>query len=93
MQRRSSAGVRDVSSTLEKTHLPAQELQTIPITWPFMVWGLDMVGPLKKVPSGFTHLLVAVDKFTRLIEAKPITNIRLEEGLSSSSTSSIGLEF
>ena len=28
------------------THLLAQALQTIPITWPFTVWGLDMVGPL-----------------------------------------------
>ena len=40
-----------------------------------------MVGPLKKVPSGFTHLLVAVDKFTKWIEAKPITNIRSEEAV------------
>ena len=31
--------------------------------------GLDMVGPLKKGPGGFTHLLVAVDKFTKCIEA------------------------
>ena len=41
--------------------------------------GLDMVGPLKKGLGGFTHLLVAVDKFT--IEAKPITNIHLEEAV------------
>ena len=27
-----------------QTHLPTQELQTIPITWPFAVWGLDMVS-------------------------------------------------
>jgi len=38
-----------------------------------------MVGPLKKGPGGFTHLLVAVDKLTKWIEAKPITNIRSEE--------------
>ena len=44
-----------------------------------MVWGLDMVGPLKKGPCGFTHLLVAVDKFTKWIEAKLITNIRSKE--------------
>ena len=44
-----------------------------------MVWGLDMVGPLKKAPGGFTHLLMMVDKFTKWIEAKPITNICLEE--------------
>ena len=61
--------------------MPAQELQTIPITWPFAVWGLDMVGPLKKDPGGFTHLLIAFDKFTKWIEAKPITNIRLEEAI------------
>ena len=39
-----------------------------------------MVGPLKKGLGGFTHLLVAVDKFTKWTEAKPITNIRSEKG-------------
>jgi ribonuclease HI len=29
-----------------QTHLPTQALQTIPITWLFVVWGLDLVGPL-----------------------------------------------
>jgi hypothetical protein len=48
-----------------QTHLPAQALQTIPITWPFAVWGLDLVGPLQKAPGGFTHLLVAIDKFSK----------------------------
>jgi len=54
-----------------KTHLPAHALQTIPITWPFAVWGLDLVGPLQKAPGGFTHLLVAIDKFSKWIEARP----------------------
>ena len=40
--------------------------------WPFVFWGLDMVGPLTKAPGGYTHLLVAVDKFTKWIEAWPI---------------------
>ena len=40
-----------------------------------------MVRPLKKGPSGFTHLLIAVDKFTKWIEAKPITNICSEEAV------------
>jgi hypothetical protein len=34
-----------------------------------------MVGPLKTAPSGFTHLLVAVDKFTKWVEAKPIRKL------------------
>ena len=40
-----------------------------------------MVGPLKKGPGGFTHLLIVVDKFTKWIEAKPIANIRSEEAV------------
>ena len=38
-----------------------------------------MVRPFKKASSGFAHLLVAVDKFTKWIDVKPITNIRSEE--------------
>ena len=48
-----------------------------------MVWGLDLVRPLKKASGGFTHLLMAEDKFTKWIEAKPITNIRTEEAVKS----------
>jgi hypothetical protein len=59
-----------------KTDLPAHALQTIPVTWPFAVWGLDIVRPLRKAPRGYTHLLVAVDKFSKWIEARPITNLR-----------------
>ena len=45
----------------------------IPLSWPFAQWGLDMVGPLQKsTPGGHTHLLVAVDKFKKWIEAVPI---------------------
>jgi hypothetical protein len=34
-----------------------------------------MVGPFKVAPEGLTHLLVAVDKFTKWIEAKPIKKL------------------
>jgi ribonuclease HI len=64
-----------------QTHLPAQALQTIPITWPFAVWGLDLVGPLQKAPGGFTHLLVAIDKFSKWIEVRPLNSIRSEQAV------------
>ena len=64
-----------------QTHLPTQALQTIPITWPFAVWGLDMVGPLQKAPGGYTHLLVAIDKFSKWIEARPIAQIKSEQSV------------
>jgi transposase InsO family protein len=34
-----------------------------------------MVGPFKTGPGGLTHLLVAVDNFTKWIEAKPIKKL------------------
>ena len=40
-----------------------------------------MVGPLKKAPGGFIHLLVAIDKFTKWIEAKPIITIDSKEAV------------
>jgi transposase InsO family protein len=65
-----------------QTHLPAQALQTIPVMWPFTVWNLNIVGPLRQAPSDFTHLLVAVDKFSKWVEARPIVNVRSEEAVS-----------
>jgi hypothetical protein len=56
-------------------HLPAQQLQTIPITWPFACWGLDMIRPFKKAQGGYTHVLVAIDKFPKWIEYKPISSL------------------
>ena len=58
-----------------KIHLPVSALKTIQITWSFAVWGLDMVGPFKRARGGLTHLLVAVDKFTKWIEARPIKKL------------------
>jgi hypothetical protein len=73
-----------------KSNLPAHVLQTIPITWPFAVWGLDIVGPLRKAPGGFTHLLVAIDKFSKWVEVRPITNLRAEQAVTF--FTAIGLE-
>jgi hypothetical protein len=64
-----------------KSNLPANVLQTIPVTWPFAVWGLDIVGPLRKAPRGSTHLLVAIDKFSKWVEVHPITNLRVEQAV------------
>jgi hypothetical protein len=51
----------------------AYKLVTIPPTWPFACWGLDMIGPLLTAPCGFNRVLVAIDKFTKWIEVKPVT--------------------
>jgi hypothetical protein len=41
-----------------------------------------MVGPLRQAPEGFTHLLMAVDKLSKWIEAQPIVNVFSEEAVS-----------
>jgi hypothetical protein len=64
-----------------KTNLPAHAFQTIPVTWPFAVWVLDIVGPLRKAPGGYTHLLVAIDKFSKWVEVRPIMNLRAEQAV------------
>ena len=45
------------------------------------MWGLDLVGPLQRAPGGFTHLLVAIDKFSKWIEARPIDKIKSEHAV------------
>ncbi|XP_073353583.1 uncharacterized protein [Aegilops tauschii subsp. strangulata] len=65
----------------KRSHQPASALRTIPIAWPFAARGLDMVGPFKTARGGMTHLLVAVDKFTKWIEARPIKNIAVRYGM------------
>ena len=55
--------------------MPAQALWMIPITWPFAVWGLDMVGPFKTSTKKNTHILVTVDKFTKWIEVEPVNKV------------------
>jgi hypothetical protein len=59
----------------KQTHLPAQALQTIPITW------LNFVSPLQKAPRGFTHLLVTIDNFSKWIEVHPLTNIMSKQAV------------
>jgi hypothetical protein len=59
----------------KQQHLLAQQLQTIPVTWPFTCWGLNMIGPFKKAQGGYTHVLVAIEKFTKWIEFKPIASL------------------
>jgi hypothetical protein len=57
----------------KQQHVPAYKIVTIPPTWPFACWGLDMIGQLPTAPGGFNRVLVAIDKFTKWIEVKLVT--------------------
>src|SRR3954466_7195326 len=49
----------------KKLHQPAQALQTIPLSWPFSIWGLNILGPFPRAVWGFDYLYIAIDKFTK----------------------------
>jgi hypothetical protein len=57
----------------KQQHIPAQALRTIQPSWPFVCWGLDSVEPLNIAVGGYSHIFVAIDKFTKWIEVKPVT--------------------
>jgi hypothetical protein len=63
----------------KQQHLSAQVLRTIPLSWPFAMWGLDAVGPFRTALGSYQHILVAVDKFTKWIEVRPVAKVTSKE--------------
>ncbi|XP_014522940.1 uncharacterized protein LOC106779360 [Vigna radiata var. radiata] len=56
-------------------HAPASELHNIFSPWPFAQWGMDIVGPFPLGRSQKKFFLVAVDYFTKWVEAEPLARI------------------
>ena len=55
--------------------LPAERLTTITSPWPFAQWGIDIVGPLPRGKGQVKFLLVAIDYFTKWVEAETLSTI------------------
>jgi hypothetical protein len=64
-----------------QAHLPTHQLIYIPPTWPFSCWGLDQVGPLKKAKGRFEYIFMAIDKFTKWIEYKPLVKYNVAKAV------------
>ncbi|GJU03125.1 reverse transcriptase domain-containing protein [Tanacetum coccineum] len=54
---------------------PQQKLSPITSPWPFYKWGIDIAGPFPKGTGKVKFLIVAIDYFTKWIEAKPVATI------------------
>ncbi|GJZ64326.1 reverse transcriptase domain-containing protein [Tanacetum coccineum] len=54
---------------------PQQKLNPITSPWPFYKWGIDIVAPFPERPEKVKFLIVAIDYFTKWIEAKPVATI------------------
>ncbi|GJS61553.1 reverse transcriptase domain-containing protein [Tanacetum coccineum] len=52
-----------------------QKLTPIMSPWPFYKWGIDIAGPFLEGPIKVKFLIVAMDYFTKWIEAKPVVTI------------------
>ncbi|XP_070035316.1 uncharacterized protein [Nicotiana tomentosiformis] len=51
-------------------HSPPSELHTMSAPWPFVAWGMDVIGPIEPAASnGHRFILVAIDYFTKWVEA------------------------
>jgi hypothetical protein len=57
------------------TQAPSQLTQLITPSWPLQRWGIDIVGPLTIAQGNYKYAVVAVEYFTKWIEAKHLVNI------------------
>ncbi|KAL0461347.1 UNVERIFIED_CONTAM: Gag-Pol polyprotein [Sesamum latifolium] len=56
-------------------HQPAEPLNVMLSPCPFSQWGMGIVGPFSLAPGQRKFLLVAIDYFTKWVEAEPLARI------------------
>ncbi|KAL6225803.1 hypothetical protein ACLB2K_004652 [Fragaria x ananassa] len=64
-----------MSARCRKCHLHAMGIHSPP---PFAQWGLDLIGILPTAPGQFKYAIVAVDYYTKWVEAEPLAKITTE---------------
>ncbi|KAL2252577.1 UNVERIFIED_CONTAM: hypothetical protein Sindi_0052400 [Sesamum indicum] len=60
-------------------HHPAEPLTTMLSPYPFAQWGIEIVGPFFLSPGQMKFLLVAIDYFTKWVEAELLVRITKKE--------------
>ena len=50
-------------------------MMPISLQWPFAQWGIDIMGPFLLEKKQLKFLIVAIDYFTKLVEAELVTMI------------------
>jgi transposase InsO family protein len=73
------APAKGVNSTQDRRTCPLRPCRQYPSPGRLLygVWTSSI--PLQKAPGGFSHLLVAIDKFSKWIEVRPLTSIGSEQ--------------
>ena len=56
--------------------MPSSELQALTLPWPCSLWGIDIIGKISpKSSSGHEFILVAINNFTKWVEATSYTRL------------------
>ena len=63
----------------QTSHLPAERLHSSVSPWPFMKWGMDIVGKLPTAPGQKVFMLAVTDYFTKWVEAEAYKQVRDRE--------------
>ena len=56
----------DYQTHANLNHMPPSELYSMTFPWPFLIWGIDVIGSIApKASNGHEYVLVAIDYFTK----------------------------
>jgi hypothetical protein len=69
---------KDCQFFQKQTTKHTNPLRLIDISWPFVIWGIDIMIILPRAPGGFRFLFVTIDTFTKWMEAMTVVNITQE---------------
>ena len=56
-------------------HVPSNQQNSIPSPWHFAQWGVDILGPFPMASGQRQFIVLAIDYFTKWIEAEPLAMI------------------
>ncbi|XP_072074122.1 uncharacterized protein [Arachis hypogaea] len=63
-------------------NMPAEQLHQSVVSCPFNRWGIDILGPFPTAPRQVKYLIVAIDYFSKWIEAHPVAKITSSQMIS-----------
>ncbi|KAG8051157.1 hypothetical protein GUJ93_ZPchr0009g800 [Zizania palustris] len=58
-----------------RSHRPPTPLQVIAPVWPMARWGMDLIGPFPMAKGSLKFAVVAIEYFSKWVEADPLTAI------------------
>ncbi|GJV31107.1 reverse transcriptase domain-containing protein [Tanacetum coccineum] len=73
--KKDDSGVSRLPDSQPHAKKPATKMAPIMSLWPFYIWGIDIAGPFSEGSGKVKFLIVAIDYFTKWIEAKPVATI------------------